>query len=445
MYSRTNSVACLVTCAMIGAGCTHLSGGARIEDPASGTPTSFSGVVPADRDGNERANTRYVFVIHGMGDTNRDYTKCLLKSIEQHGYRREKEGTFVEVALPEPYRVRGEALECNGAETIPPCTFTSFGEYRIDRFQKNTGGSDQTVVVFTYFWNDSMAALQAAFLARDRGSSTGALLNTKIKKAIIDDGFGDATAYLGEAGRLARLGIEGTLCSMLKDAADPSSHDGKACQFSQLTENVLAHSRQAEYSFLSFSLGSRMLYDVLSGMRESSYQANAQPPKALLRFVARTRNFFMAANQMPLLGVGRVSVMEQSAAKGSMYSTDTVLTDCDGGFFGLVGCARSRKTAGLLDAKSALAGEDILSGDLQVIAFHDPGDLLGFRASGGMHATSGIKFIEVTHRNTPVILWLLAWPGSAHATELERDDSRALILCGGLADANGKLRAEICR
>jgi hypothetical protein len=381
-----------------------------------------------------------------MGATEPNYADRLLAGIAAGGYRHTTKVDYVDVALPKLYRVRGEAVACTGAETSPPCAFTSFGRYAVDRFEKTVGNTVQRVVVVTYFWNDSMAELQRGFLQRDRTSRTGAKLNTTIKRNLIDDGFGDATAYLGEAGRLARLGIAGALCSMLRDAADPFSHDGRICNLSELTDDVLSRSAQAQYSFLSFSLGSRMLYDVLSAMREPATGTSILPPKAFARFVARTHNFFMAANQMPLLGIGSITVREQSAAAPrSMFSTESVVSGCDGGFFNVVACVRSRKAAGSIGAASALSGENVLSDDLQVIAFHDPADLLGFRASGGMQSTQGIDFVEVAHRNTPVVLGLLALPTSAHAKELERRDSLALILCGGHADASGKLHADSCR
>lgn len=429
------------------AGCTHLAGGARVESPEPGTSTSFSGVVASDMAADADADRRYIFVIHGMGATSEDYSASLLQSIAAQGYRLDAKGKYMEVMLPEAYRMRAEAFACTGAETTPPCTFTSFGEYRVDRFVKNIGGKQRAVTVFTYFWNDAMAQLQRAFLDQDDEPGSGALINTALKRGLINDGFSDATAYLGGAGTLVRLGIEGVLCAMLKDAADPGMQPGEVCRFSQLTADELEHSRLAKFSFVSFSLGSRMLYDVLSGMRESDQPGASKPTPALARFVARTQNFFMAANQMPLLGLGRITLRAASApSMKSLFATDELIPGCDGGFFSLTACVRSRKAAGMPE-EGALKGEHVLTDALQVIAFRDPADLLGYRAGGAMHGSNGIRFIDIVHRNTPVILGLLALPGEAHAKELEREDSRRLILCGGSTEAKdeGRLRAGICR
>jgi hypothetical protein len=235
---------------------------------------------------------------------------------------------------------------------------------------------------------------------------------------------------------------------MLRDAANPAQTPATGvslCQLDRLSADQIFPSTEVDYAFLSFSLGSRMLYDVLSGLANDSSAGDDPSPLALARFATRTRNFFMAANQMPLLGVGRVTINEPGThPRGPTYSTDTLLPTCQGGFFSFAGCLRQSAGTPLLTFGLALPPGAILTEGLQVIAFHDPADLLGFRASGGIKNPGTTTFVEVSHRNTPVILGLLAWPGAAHAKELDHTDSRTLILCGGKASGNGTLRAKVC-
>jgi hypothetical protein len=194
--------------AFILSGCTHFTGGAHIELSEPGSVDTFSGLLPSKESNAPAQGLHYVFIIHGMGATDRNYDQQLLDAIAKQGYTRGPEGSFVDVALPHPIRVTGEAFTCADNPDSPPCTYATFGKYRVDRFVHKQN-PDLKVIVFTYFWNDAMALVQDEFLRKDHNTPTGAWINTQLKHDLIDDGFGDATAYLGAAGGLARLGIAG--------------------------------------------------------------------------------------------------------------------------------------------------------------------------------------------------------------------------------------------
>lgn len=419
-------------------GCTQLEGGARIEN-VTNAHESFFGLLPAKGD----SQTNYVFVIHGMGSTKEDYNDKLLEKLELRGWTRTSRGKYIDTVLPSAYKVRGEGLNC-GSNDAPPCTYRSFGGFKVDRYSK-TSPIEEKLVVYTYFWNDSLNQLQSQYLNTDLQLETGAWINTSLKKDLIDSGFSDATAYLGDAGKLVRKGIEGTLCNMLKDAAGVVSKNGHSCQLSEIMVSDIEKYKDVQFNFLSYSLGSRMLYDVLSDIPEKG-----KPQIANSIFAARTKNFFMAANQLPLIGLGRVKVPADDDTMPNIMPKTTTSeyappAECVSGFFSMARCMRSPPST---DYKGEMLVDslEVLPGNLEVIAFHDPADLLGYKASGGIIKSSKTTtFIEVNHRNTPVILWLLAWPSSAHAKELERNDSLELILCGGTADHEGYLKANICR
>jgi hypothetical protein len=436
--------------ALLVSGCTALPGGARIEGKGPFVATDpFHGLIPATTDAPTQSKTRYIFVIHGMGETKEDYSERLLKAIADLHYEPSKipaPSGWREVALPQAYKVKGDALNCPDDVLTPPCRYTTFGKYRFDRFEAGSGADTRKVIVVTYYWDAAMAALQTPFLARDLHDHGSAAINTGLKHKVIDLGFGDATAYLGEGGGLARQGIEGAVCAMLKDAAMrplPAS-DASHCRFSDITEEDAAAFKAIEYSFVSFSLGSRMLFDVLSGVQSASSAPGETT--ARIGLAVRTRNFFMLANQMPLLGIGRVSVTPVKAAPSAtsdqgpsfVPGVSAPQAGCGGDFFSRAGCRRGD------NATSDSAGVTPIADGLEVIAFHDPEDLLGFRASGGMAGMGSTRFTEVRNRNAVVWLWLFANPADAHAAELEHTTARNLILCGATSNTKGRLKPRSC-
>jgi len=384
-----------------------------------------------------------------MGATEEGYSRPLIDAITALGYRHSP-GVWRDVPLSTPYRVDGDALTCSAGDKDPPCQYATFGKYRFDRFEGGANGDKRKVVVVTYFWEASMAALQKPFLARDLEDKGSAAINTSLKHNVIDLGFGDATAYLGEGGQLVRQGVEGAICAMLKDAAGhapPPGDGGSLCRFAELTEGDTAAFQAIDYSFVSFSLGSRMLFDVLSGDQVQP-GAGSTPGETTARvgLAVRTRNFFMLANQMPLLGIGRVSLTpakdpaSATSDQGPSFvpGVSDVPRGCGDDFFSRAGCRRGR------NATSDITGVTPIADGLEVIAFHDPEDLLGFRASGGMADQGTTRFIEVRNRNAAVWLGLFANPAAAHAAELRHTTSRNLILCGASSDARGKLKPSAC-
>jgi len=292
------------------------------------------------------------------------------------------------------------------------------------------------VVMFTYYWDADLAALQDPFFAEDL-KERHAAINGALKRDVVDLGFGDAAAYLGPAGSLVREGIEGAVCAMLRDAASSAQPAG-ACRLADLGAAETNAIRGVEYSFISISIGSRMLYDVLSApsppTTESPAALAAGEPTAVRALAKNTRNFFMLANQLPLLALGEVTVSDASRAEAGFTSGDECAAPRN--FFKAAACER-RTRPGELSSNL---------GQLEVVAFHDPDDLLGFRASGAMAKPdqNGVRFIEVSNRNTPVWLGMLAMPQDAHATEMKHAASARLILCGAQLQDGGRLKAQDC-
>jgi hypothetical protein len=86
---------------------------------------------------------------------------------------------------------------------------------------------------------------------------------------------------------------------------------------------------------------------------------------------------------------------------------------------------------------------------LVVVAFQDPDDLLGFKASDAVMGDTNpkinnVRFVDVLHRNTDQWLYLFSNPLKAHDNELSEPNSLKMILCGAQADASGNLTANAC-
>lgn len=435
-----NIIAAAFAAAMLLAGCTALPGGARITagDYTAGS-VAFHGLLEADNGiaGAEPA-ARYIFMVHGMGDTRPDYSEPLMDRLRDQGYVRSDAQDWTGTRLNAPISVRGEAMTCVDP-TVPPCRFDAFGQYRTDTFVKGR----QKVVLYTYYWHADLHRIQAPFLAADRQERRSRWIQT-LKQDTIVMGFGDAAAYLGPAGSLVRQGIGVGLCAMLRDAAQRPVvvEDGTvACDLNQLTADDARRYGQAEYGFVTMSLGSRMLFDTL--------EDHASASTAVLPVLARrTRYFYMLANQLPLLGLGRLEVASIPLA-GNTDASDTGVgmpffrpaCDRSGGFLSYAGCERSQ--AGLTSDGS---GPPPVSDTLDVVAFRDPEDLLGFAASTGMAEFGpSVRFIEVWNRNAPVYLGLIADPRKTHAAELEHEASARLIVCGARAMEGGSLAPLTCR
>ena len=414
------------------AACTSMPGGAKVVNPTGNPGTeAFQGVLPTA--GPNASKPRYVLVVHGMGKTSKTYADDIVGRIKEAGYTLEASQDWKPVPLAKRRTVTGEAFVCGPAETKPPCVYDSFGSYRVDRFR----AGERRVVMFTYYWDADLAALQDPFFAEDL-KERHAAINGALKRDVVDLGFGDAAAYLGPAGGLVREGIEGAVCAMLRDAASSAQPAG-ACRLADLGPAETNAIRGVEYSFISISIGSRMLYDVLSAPSPPTTETPAGltaggEPTAVRALAKNTRNFFMLANQLPLLALGEVTVSDASRAAAGFTSGDECAAPRN--FFKAAACER-RTRPGELTSNL---------GQLEVVAFHDPDDLLGFRASGAMAKPdqNGVRFIEVSNRNTPVWLGMLAMPQDAHATEMKRAASARLILCGAQLQDGGRLKAEDC-
>jgi hypothetical protein len=472
--------------------CTALPGGARIENYAADEARpAFGGLLLGVDEPAPSRKIRYIFHIHGMGLTARDpFHDGLFNRLVDAGYTLQpgSSDAWLPSPLPQAVTVQGEGLNCGApwrdsvpapkppsrpaedAEVAKPCEYASFGSYRVDRLVR--AGTGDEIRLYSYFWHRDLWRMQEPYLRLDMSPAgrqgRGGVTNL-LKYNTVDGGLSDASAYTGPMGDLVRAGVGSTLCIMMRDAAGPGA------TYAQSASNGLStcldgagpeQSRkfdETEFGFVTHSLGSRMLFDTLfpdDPTVEAKIDAEVRAFTVRSVLLKRTRSVYMAANQLPLLATGRVTTISAAplpldttrgpgpmgvppaAPPGPAPAPAPAAEGCptDEPFFTRLCQAGARPTGALGVAPSSASFSNV-----EIISFHDPDDLLGFKASGGYRrVTDRLTFVDIVHRNTPQILWAFAVPTEAHDQELNRKSSLDLILCGGVASPKGQLKARDC-
>ena len=506
-----------VLSSLVFAGCTTGSGNARLESLADIPPTTVDGVIPqvfpgvlTDQEGASPSAVRYIFHTHGMGKT--DAKSVLIEpvtaALREAGYTLETtpaEPIWDDAPTAKVHEFEGEALSCEGsAADRPPCLYDHFGQYRVDRFLHADG--KRRVVVYNYLWHDDLWRLQRPFLAHDlAGLQTGfagwtaGSLTRELKTSIVNEGLSDVAAYLGPAGGALKEGMSSAVCIMLREAAGrpvtTAQHNSAiSLSPSDCLDETSADSlleRGARISFISHSLGSRMLFDVLSAPSSGKTPTEANrtpgtPTKALVATRKATDTFFMAANQLSLLGIAEVKGPQATSpgvtGTGSPAVREAPVPGCPKSLPGFLtaDCRAPKDSETRKAQKSGMSMTAQIALDaprpLKVVGFFDPGDILGYSLVGGRtgQGPTDISFISVLHRNTPQILKLGSNPLEAHDNELAletlpapgagqsrahqappypRDrptevfkspNAMAMIFCGASSDPQGRLIPGKC-
>jgi hypothetical protein len=484
---HTRLAAGLALAFVIGLGaCTSGRDVARLENPkafASPGAIAFRGVLESPGGSQPPGSTRYVFHTHGMGLTNADQALIapLKAAFGLAGYVLVETTGWRDSPTAVPHAFIGEALPCPPGTIRKPCLFNEFGEIRVDRYFRSRDNA--RVVVFNYFWHGDLWSLQEPFVRQDLeglksgfGGWNAGVWSGGLKKKIVNEGLSDVAAYLGPAGQPLRQGMSTAVCALLREAAS-----GQRFQLSDLTPSLsrgpseCLDQGQAErllegdsrIAFISHSLGSRMLFDVLADQPDRT-GGRAPPGLGLVATRQVTDTFIMAANQVSLLGIGRIKAVTPPANPNltpnpTLESRLPPPDACPDSLpdFLAVDCrpsptpsnAPNKGLAGL-SAKAAAAYEE--PRNLDIVGFFDPGDVLGYSLEGGRAegtAPATIRFLSVLHRNTHQLAWKGSLPHLAHDRELAlkpggrafvNPRAVALILCGGVSDSRGGLSPGGC-
>lgn len=377
-----------------------------------------------------------VFVSHGMGNTSpcfADEVATLIDGRARPSKVCRADGAWVPVCLGTSFAVEGEALPlsgthygsaCASVEQIPgtPIKISQFGQLRIVDTVAEYAGKRFNVRVYSYWWNQDALTLQQPYLEDDldNGAADRTVINRTIKRETINYGFSDAVLYVGRFGGVMRTGMRSALCLMALDAQRPAGrtlgtqHPSSPCETLAATPDAVDAFAARHGALLSLSLGSRILFDALEN--RDAGQPGAQAVDRLAEVLpANNPTIYMAANQLPLLGIGQLrvsphgeSVSAAKAPQGSYLQRYLNWRQSDASGY--------RRQDG--------------QGNL-IVAFHDPNDLLGYRAGRHMTPPERERIVEV-QQYYAARWWFFANPMAAHAqTYSDRAGSR-MVRCGAV-------------
>lgn len=221
-----------------------------------------------------------------------------------------------------------------------------------------------------------------------------AKLNETMKSHIMNACLTDALIYAGSFGAFIRASLRDGLASVLGDEA-PLEGDGLV--------------------FISESLGSKVLYDVLTQiLNEEGVKANKVAEK-----LRATRQFYMFANQLPILDLTAISAPEKDVRVRGAPRTS---------FENLVQRVLIERAK---TPKPAAGPSGMVFDSLHVVAFTDPNDLLSYRMPqwyfGGRE---DVLITNVLTSNSPILFGLVENPAPAHTGYRENPDAMTLLICG---------------
>ncbi|MCS0591823.1 hypothetical protein ACFQ09_19435 [Massilia norwichensis] len=213
-----------------------------------------------------------------------------------------------------------------------------------------------------------------------------AWLNGYVKDRLLNDCLSDVVIYEGKSGNAIREAMVESVSRIIE-----SNPNG---------ERTLA--------VVAESLGSKILFDALSSMLEST-----QPRTRELGLQASRRLglLFMAGNQLPILGLAGQNIERQPDLRSA--GTPDALQR----FLEL-----RRRQAGSSRAEAIAR--------LAVVAFTDPNDLLSYRLLPARYAAPDVAVADVLVSNARTWLGLIENPVAAHLDYLENPDVGDLIACG---------------
>lgn len=133
-------------------------------------------------------------------------------------------------------------------------------------------------------------------------------LNRTIKEPVLDRSLADAMIYVGSYGEVIERGVADVLCR----AIAPETKDDAKCVWPKANE---LRARNERFVFLTHSLGSRILYDVILHLTnyQTTGRSNPFTPEEIddrhagIEYLFNnTDAIYMMANQLPLLGLANI-------------------------------------------------------------------------------------------------------------------------------------------
>lgn len=198
----------------------------------------------------------------------------------------------------------------NYKTTLPGSTLQLSDLACMDR-QVMTVDGNIDYVIYRVFWDDIFwESLQAPHVGQDaigrkklgNLASLRRKYNGQLKDKLVNFGFSDAVLYLGPAGEQIRDAVRGAMCSAALDASGygfsaqgPRVNHIDICQIAALREI-----ETDPFAFVTESLGSKIAFDI---MRDAMTDGRGNVYDDMIKGT----QFFMLANQVPLLSIADIS------------------------------------------------------------------------------------------------------------------------------------------
>ncbi len=329
-----------------------------------------------------------VLLVHGMGVQTRGYGDALREQLERRlGLRA--------AGKPDEKPIRK-----------PGSPF----DYGLLEVRGYVTPDDRQVQVYELTWSPTTTWAKQKYL----GFDSAALLerervpwNRALKREFVNDRLSDPLLYLGAYGPTMQYPVEQAICWTIKGSlADAECSLGG--------EEAIPPPHDLEVDIVTFSLGSRIVFDTLVRLAEQT--RGSENAEALRRFVLDVGGVFMLANQLPLLELGALEGPE---------GEETESEAAPGGL------------AGFLDLRAVAAeggeeekGEEPLP--LWIVAFSDPNDLLSYvipEAFAAAHPEARYGNVVVSVA-TSALLGRLAWPTTAHTGHADSEKVLELLIEG---------------
>lgn len=152
-------------------------------------------------------------------------------------------------------------------------------------------------------------------------------LNRSIKEKTLDLSLADAILYVGSYGQLIERGVAEALCHGVTDTPPDQT-----CHWPTKEQ---AESDPYRYMFVTHSLGSRIVYDLLLNLQgiESTTRNNQLADKTLQdaqfftkQLVGKLNGIYMMANQLPILGLANFDphTLENQGPQPTFHGVDGI-------------------------------------------------------------------------------------------------------------------------
>jgi len=281
----------------------------------------------------------------------------------------------------------------------------------VRRFEKKTD-SGRFVRIYEVTWSPATRWLKQSLYSVEHFNNLASAhpLNQNLKSNIVNIGIADAVAYLSDSGVLVNYDVLQAFCLTFANSRSPYTDYPFACTKKHLETAADPFDQENDVYLVSHSLGTKILFDSLGLLASPATAGRAltadRPklvdviserferigaqypklekglPKALARkipeFARSIRGIFVFTNQLPLLAAGVTTP----------FRGDNDLADGFQKFLELR-VKEASHDPGATDAESAKTAR------LQVVAFHDPDDLLSYNLSCWYYLTV-LKDLEGT-------------------------------------------------